>query len=233
MKRFLLPRLYCKYFVVCIVLLLMGRSYARGQEILSDNELLTRGTNFFNRNIYRQAELYLFAYVQRNPSAYRGDKQFKGQIDDALQYAASHGAGAGAGAQFDKKYPRDAKGNIIYPPEEIKPVLNALPQPVADMSLNSAVYNCDDGSLYFVTALNNEVWCFGRNNDGRWTTVIHGNISGNEISAKWNSLPDMGKNAGTLTLTIANNSVFYVKDQTGGFTATSWKQSFQKARKKQ
>jgi len=234
MKHYSFPHIHAmhKYCILFTALLLIFTSASRAQTIYTDDDLLNTGTSYYNNNNYREAQVYLFAYVQRNTNTYQNDSQFKSNIDAALTYAGRHSDQGGARATFMKHFQRDAQGHIIQPPAEIKPAINASPAPVSNMSLNSGVYDCDDGSLYYVTVINNEVWCFGRSSDNNWTNVIHGFISGDEIAANWASVPTNSKNSGTITLKIDNNSVFHVANQTGGFAGQSWKQSFQKSRKK-
>jgi hypothetical protein len=216
-----------KYSILFSALLLIIISSSKAQQIYSDDELLSKAKNYYNNDNYIEAQAYFFAYVQRNTHIYQTDSKFKSNIEAALQFATSQASGAGTKATFDLQYTVDAQGNrhIIRNSTNYKPELEDYPAPVSNLILNSGVFNCDDGSMYYVTVIHEEVWCFGRNSDNNWTNVIHGFISGDEILANWASFPTNSKNSGTMTLKIDNRSFFNVTNQTGGFAGKSFQQS--------
>ena len=86
MKRFSFTSMHLgyKYCIVLIALLLIFTT-TEAQKIYSDDELLSTGTDYYNNNKYLQAEIYLFAYTQRNTNSYQSNSDFKLQIDQALR----------------------------------------------------------------------------------------------------------------------------------------------------
>lgn len=236
MKRFSFTSMHLGY-EYCIVLfaLLFVFTTTEAQKIYSDDELLSTGTDYYNNNKYLQAEIYLFAYTQRNTNSYQSNSDFKLQIDQALKYCDAHSSTAGAIAMFDLKTTKDANGHVhtvITKLGGAKPTINTNSLPASNAALNTGKYSCDDGGIYYVTVVNNEVWWFGNSNDKSWADVMHGYISGNEIKATWADVPCCSKmNSGTVTLLINDSESFSIKDQTGDFAGTVWKIILQNEKK--
>jgi hypothetical protein len=212
---------YCFLFIVSVFFF---ATISSGQEIFSDDYLLNAGTTYYNNNNYRDAQLYLFAYIQRNTALYQSDSNFKSQIDAALQYAASHSSLAGTGGTFIYIPPkRDANGNIISKPLTFKPTLNSNISTSSNSNLNSGKYRCNDGGTYYIRVIKNEIWWYGQSGDSSWSNVMNGLITGDEIQGEWSDVPfGRIKSEGAITLKIISSSSFSIISQTGGFGGTNW-----------
>jgi len=91
----------------------------------------------------------------------------------------------------------------------------------------------DDGGLYYVRQIGNELWWAGFSTDTlecaadlhiglAFTNVFHGTISGSTASGDWVDVPrGQSLQNGTLTLTVSNNLI-QRQAATGGFGATQW-----------
>jgi len=62
---------------------------------------------------------------------------------------------------------------------------------VAQASSLSGVWNCNDGGVYFVRQVGNEMWWYGQSSDGgtTWSNVFRGVIRGNQIAGRWADVP--------------------------------------------
>jgi hypothetical protein len=216
----------CKYLILPVALCIIAVTSAKAQQVYTDQELLSMGLTYYNHNEYELAEIFLFAYIQKNTSSYKSSVQFRTQINAALLYSVSKISGPTVIGKFNKFYPQNAQGHHIYHRPDKKPDVVPAP-PVVNATVTPGTYSCDDGNTYYITANNNEVWCVGKNNEGNWINVIHGNIAGTQLIASWISQTS----AGTITWNIDNNT-FTVADQTGGFTGTSLTQNRQKQKAK-
>jgi hypothetical protein len=235
MKSFSFASMHSGYkYCILLMALIINFTKTTAQKIYSDDELLTKGTDYYNNNKYLQAEVYLFAYTQRNTNTYQSNNDFKSQIDQALAYCDTHSSLAGATAMFDLQYTIDANGNKHYKTTKLdapKPVIiNYATESI--VQLRTGMYTCDDGGIYYITVINNEMWCYGTTYDNTRGNVIHGYISGDEIRATWADVPCCySKNFGTVNLRIDDSEDFSIENQTGGFTGNVWKLAVQKDKK--
>jgi hypothetical protein len=220
-----------KYVILPVALCIIAVTSAKAQQVYTDQELLSKGLTYYNHNDYELAEIFLFAYIQKNTSSYKSSVQFRDQINAALLYSVSQISGPTVIGKFDKSYPQDAQGHHIYHGPIRKPGVGPAP-PVVNATVTPGSYSCDDGNTYYIAVNNNEVWCVGKNNEGNWVNVIHGNIVGTQLIASWISQPSTGSTtSGTISWNIDNNT-FTIADQTGGFTGTSLTQNTQKQKAK-
>lgn len=88
----------------------------------------------------------------------------------------------------------------------------------------TGVWKCNDGGLYFIRQVGNQVWWYGESGDGGvgWSNVFQGYITGNKIIGKWADVPKgTARNYGEMTLSISSNSLRKIS---GGqnFTGTMW-----------
>jgi hypothetical protein len=104
----------------------------------------------------------------------------------------------------------------------------ATPQPLTkksnasvstNLSLNSftiaqarsltSVWNCNDGGVYFIRQVGNQIWWYGQSADGgeAWSNVFQGTIRGNEIIGSWADVPKGAiRGYGEMTLRIISNN---------------------------
>ena len=94
-------------------------------------------------------------------------------------------------------------------------------------------WQADDGGLYYLRQIGNELWWAGLSNDTlecatnlhrgiAFTNVFHGTISGATATGIWADVPrGQSLQSGTLTLNVAND-VIQRQAVTGGFGATHW-----------
>ncbi|WP_417911706.1 hypothetical protein [Candidatus Electronema sp. TJ] len=93
----------------------------------------------------------------------------------------------------------------------------------------NAVWKADDGGLYYVRQVGNEVWWVGMSADeGRtWTNVFRGTRNGATVVGKWADVPRGGAKAnGMLKLAVQENNGavagFTRTEVTGGFGGSAW-----------
>jgi hypothetical protein len=62
---------------------------------------------------------------------------------------------------------------------------------VAQASSMTGVWNCNDGGVYFIRQVGNQMWWYGQSSDGgtTWSNVFQGTIRGNEIIGSWADVP--------------------------------------------
>ena len=80
---------------------------------------------------------------------------------------------------------------------------------VAQSSSLNGVWNCNDGGVYFVRQVGNEVWWYGQSSDGgtTWSNVFRGVIRGNQVVGRWADVPKGSvRGYGEMTLSISNAS---------------------------
>lgn len=97
---------------------------------------------------------------------------------------------------------------------------------VAQSSSLNGVWNCNDGGVYFVRQMGNEVWWYGQSSDGgtTWSNVFHGVMRGNQIDGRWVDVPKGSvRGYGEMTLAILNNG--RIEKVMGGqnFGGSSWR----------
>jgi hypothetical protein len=211
-----------KFLFGLTVFFFMGISNLTAQ-IYSDNQLLSIGRQNYEASNYRIAEMYLFAYVQRNPTAYQTNRQFKNEIDDALVYSQNRNSGASVGGKNDGI--EDAKVPTI--PDVNKPAIGNNETNIPAKDFISGKYNCDDGGVYYIRKEGNEVWWFGESSNQSWSNVMHGEIVGDIINAKWADVPyGNTNNNGSIQIRIVNNRNLEAIKKTGGFGGSKWHQDF-------
>jgi hypothetical protein len=69
---------------------------------------------------------------------------------------------------FDLQTTKDANGHrhaVITQLGGAEPTINTNALPASNAALITGKYSCDDGGIYYVTVVNNEVWGFGNSND--------------------------------------------------------------------
>ena len=113
MQLFSCVKVGYRYLISTATLILIFTASVQCQQIYSDRELLDKGITYYNANNYRLAQVFLFAYVQRNTRSYQTDKDFKVHLDAVLGYASTQSFGASAYGQFDKVFPNDAQGRSL------------------------------------------------------------------------------------------------------------------------
>lgn len=92
-------------------------------------------------------------------------------------------------------------------------------------------WSCDDGGIYYIRQVGDEVWWTGRSGEPKdkrkaFANVFHGTIRGREIVGSWADDPaGEARGAGTLTLEITGdgkNVELKKKKETGGFSGGEW-----------
>lgn len=80
---------------------------------------------------------------------------------------------------------------------------------VAQAANLSGVWNCNDGGIYFVRQVGNELWWYGQSSDGgtTWSNVFRGVIRGNQVFGQWADVPKGSvRGYGEMVLLISNTS---------------------------
>ncbi|HEY9710948.1 MAG TPA: serine/threonine-protein kinase [Oculatellaceae cyanobacterium] len=88
----------------------------------------------------------------------------------------------------------------------------------------AGVWQCNDGGLYFIRQVGNQVWWYGESGDGGvgWSNVFHGYITGNKIIGTWADVPKgTARNYGEMTLWNSGNRLSKIS---GGqnFSGSVW-----------
>jgi len=96
---------------------------------------------------------------------------------------------------------------------------------IAQASSLNGVWNCNDGGVYFVRQVGNEVWWYGQSSDGgaTWSNVFHGVMRGNQIDGRWADVPKGSiRGYGEMTLAVLNAG--RIEKVMGGqnFGGSSW-----------
>ena len=155
--------------------------------------------------------MYLFAYIQKNTYSYRTDNQFKNDLNAALDYCKRQtGNSAGVNAH------QDTRG---------RPPIRRRASAAANKDISSGTYTCDDGGVYYIRKIRNEVWWFGSNAAKTYSNVMRGRIEGDTIYAAWvDVLWGRTANSGSLALLINDRNTLSVVGRTGNiFPGTIWK----------
>lgn len=80
---------------------------------------------------------------------------------------------------------------------------------IAQSSSLSGAWNCDDGGVYFVRQVGNELWWYAQSSGGgrAWSNVFHGVIRGDQIAGRWADVPK-GRNReyGEMVLLISSGN---------------------------
>jgi hypothetical protein len=109
--------------------------------------------------------------------------------------------------------PETSSFRLLVEPVQVKQVQNL-----------TGVWRCNDGGLYFIRQVGNQVWWYGESGDGGvgWSNVFQGYVTGNKIIGKWADVPKgTARNYGEMTLSISSNSLRKIS---GGqnFTGSVW-----------
>ncbi|MCF4967799.1 hypothetical protein CV014_12090 [Nostoc sp. CMAA1605] len=81
---------------------------------------------------------------------------------------------------------------------------------VAQASSLTGVWNCNDGGVYFIRQVGNQLWWYGQSADGgeTWSNVFQGTIRGNQIIGSWADVPKGAiRGYGEMTLRISGNRI--------------------------
>ncbi|MFK0733154.1 MAG: hypothetical protein ACFKPT_23675 [Gloeotrichia echinulata GP01] len=98
--------------------------------------------------------------------------------------------------------------------ESIAPVSTKLSQSsliVAQATSSlTGVWNCNDGGVYFIRQVGNQMWWYGQSADGgeTWSNVFQGTINGNKVIGSWADVPKGTiRGYGEMTLRISGNRI--------------------------
>jgi len=221
---FLLQTFRSKYTLSTIIVLMSFAPMVSAQKIYTDDGLWNTGYDAYSESKYDLAELYLFAYVQRNTEQYQSNVGFQNNLDSALDYSIAHSDMAGVQARVFMAMPIGHNNPFLQKPELVKPVLNvSTASKKSALVLFSGMYRCNDGNIYYIKMIKEEVWWYFHNVHNNYTGVMHGFISGNLIKGYWSSLPlNQLNNSGTVVLRLISRTAFTAVSQTGGLSGTSW-----------
>lgn len=81
---------------------------------------------------------------------------------------------------------------------------------VAQASSMTGVWNCNDGGVYFIRRVGNQIWWYGQSSDGgtTWSNVFQGTITGNKIIGRWADVPKGNiRGYGEMTLRISGDRI--------------------------
>ena len=73
----------------------------------------------------------------------------------------------------------------------------------------TGVWNCNDGGVYFIRQVGNQLWWYGQSSDGgnTWSNVFQGTIRGNRIIGSWADVPKGSiRGYGEMTLSISRSN---------------------------
>ncbi len=95
---------------------------------------------------------------------------------------------------------------------------------VAEASSMTGVWNCNDGGVYFIRQVGNQMWWYGQSSDGgtAWSNVFQGTIRGNKIIGRWADVPKGNiRGDGEMTLRISGDRIQKIL---GGenFSGSAW-----------
>jgi len=89
----------------------------------------------------------------------------------------------------------------------------------------TGVWNCDDGGIYYIRQLGNNIWWYGEHNPNTpdWSNVMYGIINGDIINGNWADVPKgWVMQNGAMTVKIESNYRLSVIQKTGGFAGSVW-----------
>lgn len=111
------------------------------------------------------------------------------------------------------------EANVVFVAESPPTIASAFPSTklearstdnsflVAQASNLSGAWNCNDGGVYFIRQVGNELWWYGQSSGGgrAWSNVFHGVIRGDQIAGRWADVPK-GRNReyGEMVLLISD-----------------------------
>lgn len=71
-------------------------------------------------------------------------------------------------------------------------------------------WNCNDGGVYFIRQVGNQIWWYGQSSDGgqTWSNVFQGTITGSRIIGSWADVPKGSiRGYGEMTLRISGGRI--------------------------
>lgn len=89
----------------------------------------------------------------------------------------------------------------------------------------TGVWNCDDGGMYYVRQLGNQVWWYGEKSTESpvWSNVMQGTLTGDTIDASWADVPKGSvMQYGHLVIKVASRTSMTALSKTGGFAGSAW-----------
>jgi hypothetical protein len=97
---------------------------------------------------------------------------------------------------------------------------------IAQSERLTGIWNCNDGGVYFIRQIGNQVWWYGQSSDGgqTWSNVFQGTITGNKITGNWADVPKGSiRGNGWMTLSISGANTLTKIDAGGsGFGGSVW-----------
>jgi hypothetical protein len=84
------------------------------------------------------------------------------------------------------------------------------PSIIAQASTMTGVWNCNDGGVYFIRQVGNQMWWYGQSSDGgtTWSNVFQGTIRGSKIIGSWADIPKGSvRGSGEMTLRISSSRI--------------------------
>jgi hypothetical protein len=81
---------------------------------------------------------------------------------------------------------------------------------VAQAGNLTGAWNCNDGGVYFIRQVGNQVWWYGQSSDGgqTWSNVFQGTITGSRIIGSWADVPKGSiRGYGEMTLRISGGRI--------------------------
>jgi hypothetical protein len=81
---------------------------------------------------------------------------------------------------------------------------------IAQAGNMTGVWNCDDGGVYFIRQVGNQIWWYGQSSDGgqTWSNVFQGTITGSRIIGSWADVPKGSiRGYGEMTLRISGGRI--------------------------
>lgn len=74
----------------------------------------------------------------------------------------------------------------------------------------TGAWNCNDGGVYFIRQVGNQIWWYGQSSDGgqTWSNVFQGTITGSRIIGSWADVPKGSiRGYGEMTLRISGGRI--------------------------
>jgi hypothetical protein len=81
---------------------------------------------------------------------------------------------------------------------------------IAQASTMTGVWNCNDGGVYFIRQVGNQIWWYGQSSDGgtTWSNVFQGTITGSKLIGSWADVPKGSiRGYGEITLRISGDRI--------------------------
>ncbi|AFZ03517.1 hypothetical protein [Calothrix sp. PCC 6303] len=81
---------------------------------------------------------------------------------------------------------------------------------IAQATNMTGAWNCNDGGVYFIRQVGNQIWWYGQSSDGgqTWSNVFQGTITGSRIVGSWADVPKGSiRGYGEMTLRISGGRI--------------------------